>query len=241
MSHRCVLTATAALALIVLAASPACSHEPEPAHPSISVQGQADVSATPDLLHLAFTIESTAKTAAAAARDNATRAQRLLAALKELARDADRVITRGYQLQPLYEAPEGPRRHGDKAVLAGYRAYNEIAVTLHAPSRAGEVIDAGIAAGADRIADLRFDLADRPAVLRRALADAVRDAQAQATTIAQALGRSLGAVRSVSTTPEIVHFPQERFAARAAAADTPVEAGDVTVSASVQVVFDLAD
>lgn len=241
MSRRYAVTAALALP-IAFAASVACSHEPEAAPRSVSVEGRADVSATPDLLHLTFTIESTAKTAAAAASDNATRAQRLLTALKQLARDPDRVTTLGYQLQPLYEVPEGPRAHGNKAILVGYRAYNEIAVALHAPSRAGEIIDAGIAGGADRIADLRFDLTDRPAALRRALADAVRDAHAQATTIAQALGLTLGGVRSASTTPEIVHFPQERFAARvAASADTPVEPGDVTVSASVHVVFDLAD
>jgi uncharacterized protein YggE len=203
------------------------------------VEGRAEVSAAPDVLHLTFTIESTKKTAAAAASDNATRAQRLLTALQQLARETDRVTTRGYQLQPLYEAPETPRGHGGQVVLVGYRAYNEIAVELHAPSRAGEVIDAGIAGGADRVADMRFDLADRQAVQRRALADAVRDAQAQASTIAQALGVTLGRVRSVSTTPEVVRFPQERF--RVAAADTPVEPGDVTVGASVQVVFDLPD
>jgi len=205
------------------------------------VEGQSSVSSTPDLLHLTFTIESTAKTAAAAASDNATRAQRLLTVLKQLAHESDRVTTLGYQLQPLYEAPEGPRASGNKPILVGYRAHNEIGMELHTPSRAGEVIDAAIAAGADRIADMRFDLSDRQAVLRRALADAVRDAQAQATTIAQALGLTLGGVRSVSTTPELVQFSQERFAARIAAAETPVEPGDVTVSASVQVVFDLSE
>jgi uncharacterized protein YggE len=222
-----------------LPAWPAHAHEPEAAPRTISVEGRADVNATPDVLHLTFTIESTKKTAAEAASDNATRAQRLLTALKQLAHEKDSVTTLGYQLQPLYETPEDPRGHGGKAILVGYRAYNEIAVELHAPSRAGELIDAGIAGGADRVADMRFDLADRKMALRQALADAVRDAQTQAATIAQALGVTLGRVRSVSTTPEVIRFPQERF--RVAAADTPVEPGDVTVSATVQVVFDLPD
>jgi hypothetical protein len=205
------------------------------------VEGRADISTAPDLLHLTFTVESTAKTAAAAASDNATRAERLLAALKRLARESDRVATLGYQVQPLYESPDGPRSGGGKPILVGYRVHNEVAMELRAPSRAGEVIDAAIAAGADRIADVRFDVSDREAVFRRALGDAVRDAHGRATAIAQALGLGLAGVRSVSTTPEIVRFPHERFAARVAAAETPVEPGDVTVSASVQVVFDLSE
>ena len=219
--------AIAALCVLLMAAPSwhAWSDEPAAAPRSVSVEGRADAAAAPDLVHLTFAVESTAKTATAAANDNATRAQRLLGSLKQLARESDRVSTLGYHLQPLYQAPEGPRAGGTKPILVGYRVHNEIAMELHAPARAGEVIDAAIAAGADSIADVRFDLSDRPAVLRRALADAVRDAQPQATTIAQALGLTLGGVRSVSTTPEIVRFPQERFAARVAAAETPMESG----------------
>ena len=242
MRHRSAWDVAAWIALLLAtSAARAWPHEDAPAPRSISVEGRADAAATPDLLHLRFTVESTAKTAAAAATDNAARAARLLAALKQLAREADRVTTLGYQLQPLYEAPEGPRAAATKPLLVGYRVYNEIAMELHAPSRAGEVIDAAIAGGADRIADIRFDLSERPMVFRRALGDAVRDAQAQATAIAQALGVRLGGVRSVSTSQEIVHFPQERFAARVAAAETPVEPGDVTVGASVQVIFDVSE
>jgi uncharacterized protein YggE len=46
----------------------------------------------------------------------------------------------------------------------------------------------------------------------------------------------------VSTTPEAIHFSQESFAsARMAAVQTPVEPGQVTVSASVQVVYDIGE
>jgi uncharacterized protein YggE len=242
--HRPIGLRSAGLSALLLAVScpTAWSHEAAAAPRSLTVSGHGEASAVPDAVHLTFAVESTATTATAAASDNATRAHRLLDAIKPLLTPSERLTTLGYRLQPLYESPQpGHSRSGEHS-LVGYRAHNEIAVELHDLTRLGAVIDAAIAAGADRVADVRFDLRDRGATVRGALADAGRDAREQAAAIATALGLTLGGIRSVSTTPDVVHFPRQEFAmARLAAAETPMVPGDLTVSASVQIVYDIAE
>jgi uncharacterized protein YggE len=234
--------------IVVLAgglASVARAHEETPPPRTVSVTGRGDVKAPPDLIRIAFAVESTGATAAAAAADNRTRAQRVSAAVGTLVGDAGRLVTTGYRLTPIYEPPDGePRRPrpGLEAKIIGYRASNEVLVELRALPRAGELIDAAIGAGANRVGSLSFDLADRTVALRQAIADAGAEARAQAEAVAQSLGVRLARVRTASTVPEHVYLPMQRFGVEAAAMGappTPVEPGDVTVSASVQVTYDL--
>jgi uncharacterized protein YggE len=220
------------------------AHEVALTAPSITVTGHAEVSVAPDLVRVTFAVDSMAPTAAAAAADNRERAERLIASTKEFLRTEGRVSTSGFHLVPVYETPsKRPQQPGEKRTLVGYEVHNEITVELRDLKRTGQLVDAAITSGADRVAGVGFDLSDRRAALQECIGAAGRDATAQAEALAAALGVRLGKIRSVSTDREPIRVPYEGAVGRAvmASAQTPVEPGDVQVAASVHVSYEIME
>jgi uncharacterized protein YggE len=120
---------------------------------------------------------------------------------------------------------------------AGAEAMGAVRVRA-AAARAGDVAQAAMAAGADRLHGPRFEYDDADGVRGELLGEAVADARRKADRLAAAAGRRLGAVRQMHESgPERVPGPQ-----RVMAAETPdVRPSELTVTATVTVTFALVD
>jgi hypothetical protein len=119
---------------------------------------------------------------------------------------------------------------------SGFVASNAITVRLTQLDRVGAVIDAALAKGATNVSDLTFDASNTADARRAALADAAAQAKSDAQVLAKAMGGTLGPLIWV-TTGEEQPEPQPRIRAQTfagAQAETPIVAGDIAVSASVQ-------
>ena len=241
-----VPTIALALAAIVTMPRPASSQvveRPVTAERTVTVAAVGRVTREPDraILHLA--VETFASTAAEAAEDNAERMDRLIAALRRFGLGEDKVKTVSYQLVPEYEYPPVEPRRPREQRLVGYRAVNMVQVTIDEIERVGEIIDAAIAAGANRVNGIAFTLRDPDAARQDALRDAVARAHAEAEAIAEALGDRLGPVIALSTTgglPQpIARMDMARFESAAAAAVTPIEPGTVDVEVRVTAIYRL--
>ena len=78
-----------------------------------------------------------------------------------------------------------------------------------AAARAGDVAQAAMAAGADRLHGPRFEYDDADGVRGELLGEAVADARGKAERLAAAGGRRLGAVRQIEESgPERAPGPQ---------------------------------
>jgi uncharacterized protein YggE len=103
----------------------------------------------------------------------------------------------------------------------------------------GDVIDAAVAAGANNVSGPSLSRDDQDKLYRDALEDAVANARQKATALARVSGLSLGAIRSLSESPQgggpIVYGGFDAMAARQA--PTPIEPGTADVTATVRVVF----
>jgi len=206
---------------------------------TISVSGQGEVNAAPDLAILSVAVETTAPAAGAAANDNAARSAKVSAALKTLVGKDDKLTTTRYVLEPRYEP--GKRGEPSEPRIIGYVARNEVEVETHKIDAIGAMIDTATGAGANRISSLQFTLSNRNEQLRAALAKAGAEARAQAESVASALGVKLKDVVSATTvTPPFIQ--PRRFDAgmmAEARAPTPIEPGSVSVSANLQVVYEI--
>jgi len=212
-----------------------------PQPPSLVVTGNAEVSATPDraLVSLGTVVE--AKTALDAQKQIAQVMQRVIKDIKAQGIKEEKIRTVGLSLNPVYahpspkasQPPEAPR-------IIGYQASNTVRVQVDDIERTGEVIDAGITAGANQLNSLSFHLRDDLTLRKQALQLAAQEARAKAEAIASALNLQLGEVIEVSEEGGQSHHPVERRFAVSAAADTPVQPGQVQVSAGVNVRFRLA-
>ena len=125
----------------------------------------------------------------------------------------------------------------------GYRAAIGLGLTLHDLESAGAVLAEVVAAGGDasRVHAVSMTVADPHPALDAAREAAFADARHQAEQLAGLAGRTLGDVRRV--------MPQQVFngVARVAAVQeqskpqsaVPIEAGETTLTVSLQVRFDL--
>jgi uncharacterized protein YggE len=232
------LLALATLGAVGTAASAAQAPQ---APPAVVVTGQGVVSAAPDQVVLRLGASVQARQADAAQIQVNEIVQRTLEALRRLNIPAPQIRSVGLTLSPVYE-PVDPRTRPGPPRVAGYRAAHTLQVSLQEVRRAGEVLDAAVAAGANQIEDPVFRLADEGRARQEALRLAVREARAKAEAIAEAMGVRLLGVLEVAEGPVAIQRP--RFEARLAAAPdagTPVEPGQVRVEASVTVRYRIAD
>lgn len=123
-----------------------------------------------------------------------------------------------------------------------YRVSNTVSIVVRDLAKVGPVLDAAVAAGANNVWGVSFGL-DKPEGLEpEARAKAMADARARAEALAKLAGRTLGEVVSVSDSPS--GGGGHPMFAQAMAKDgfaTPIEAGEVAVSAQVQVIYRFAE
>lgn len=215
---------------------------PPPAQPphTIEVDGSGEAHASPDIAYLSVQIETHATTADQAASANAELAQRVTDVLKSKLGGGGKVYTGGYSLNPEYDQRPNQRKPG----IIGYTAQNSISVETGQLKSIGALIDSAIAAGANRVNYLNFSLKEDVKARAEAIGLATKDAQAQAQALAGALGMKLGRVVKASTVSQVrpIPMPMMEGMARMAMAPgvaTPVEAGEVTVPATVFLIYEI--
>ena len=227
---------TAILAALLSAATAIAQSGPGagPTVPAITVTGTAEVAAAPDraLVSLGAVVEN--KQAQEAQKQIAQIMQRVIKDIKAQGIPEDKIRTVGLSLNPVYshpapragQEPEAPR-------IVAYRAANTVRVQVDDLERVGGVIDAGIAAGANQLNSLAFDLRDDLKYRKQALQLAAQEARIKAEAIASALNLQLGEVLEIREEGAPAHYPVERRMAAPSAAGTPIQPGQVQVNASV--------
>ncbi len=204
---------------------------------TMQVAGNGEAHAAPDLAVLSLAIETHASTAADAAGRNGALAQKVSEALKAKLGDKGKTWTGGYSLYPEYENESRPNA---KPVITGYQAQNTITVQTGALDLVGPLIDAAIAAGANRVNSLDFNLRDDTHARNEAITMAAKDAQAQAQALAAALGLKLGPIINATTVSNVGPQPvMFRASAMSVNSATPVSPAEVSVPATVSLTYQI--
>ena len=216
------------------------SSTPHEERGTIQVNGQSRIPVPADQVVISFAVETEAPTAREATTQNAQRMDAVLSALRGAGIQGLKIETFGYALRPEYEMS---REVAGTRVIAGYRAQNNIRVTVPDVNAAGGLLDRAIDAGANRVSSLQFQASDTREARLRALREAVGNARQEAEAIASAMGVTLGIPLQVqggasAPPPSPVAGLQMEMAARA---PTPIEAGDQTVSANVSITYRIVE
>jgi uncharacterized protein len=151
-----------------------------------------------------------------------------LNALVERLAAVGEVATEAVVVQPRFE----------QSAAVGAEAIGAVRVRSTA-DRAGEVAQAAMAAGADRLHGPRFEYDHAGEVRGELLGEAVADARGKAERLAAAAGRRLGAVQAIEEAGPDRRLAAERHVAMTEAPD--VRPRELTVTATVTVVFALDD
>jgi uncharacterized protein YggE len=206
---------------------------------TLEATGRGEIKIKPDVAYLTLAVENSAKTASEAAKQNAEKMNSVIDKLKTLISKEDKISTAGYQLFPVYEYDEKTRR----SVLTGYRAANQVVVEIKNLNQLGKLIDSSTQVGANRIDNISFDTSKREEYRKQALVKAVQDAKGTAETVAQAAGVKIVKIVRISPSYEVPgpvyrDFVQAKMAA-AETAPTPIEPGELTISANASIVYEI--
>ncbi len=228
------LTAAASLFCLLLVAPGAAMAQDMSR--TITVSGEGEASAAPTQANLSAGVSSLAATADAALAQNARNMTAVFATLKRLGVPERSIQTSNFSIQPQYA--DNPRGNGP-GKITGYLVSNQVDVTLDDTKKLGPALDALVQAGANQINSVSFAIKDQSALQETARKAAIADARRRAETYATAAGVSVGTVLSIQEGGASGPVPMFRVMAARAPAGTPIAAGELNVSASVTVTYQL--
>jgi uncharacterized protein YggE len=133
-------------------------------------------------------------------------------------------------------------RRVERGTRPVYRASEGVSVVTHQPESAGDLVAAGVAAGATSTRGPRFFVGDREAAYNAALVEALERARAKAGLLAAAAGATLGPAITIVEDGGVTAVPGTRASEPQAGKDAPappVKPGKSTVEATVAATFAL--
>jgi uncharacterized protein YggE len=207
---------------------------------TISTSATGEMYATPDRADIYLGVQTQNADVVAAQQENAQIMNKVVDAILATGVPKENIKTTGYSVYPVYD--QSSNLFGQKVKY--YQVTNTVQVTLNDVGMTGAVIDAAIAAGANQVQNIAFSLSpEKEQSLRsEVLAEAVSRTRADADAVAAALGVTITGVQDATVGayyPPVVYRSASVGAAdmSAAAIPTPVEPGQVTVSATVSVSY----
>lgn len=225
----------AMIGMLATMAVPLWADDTRQAQLTVTGQGMAEV--VPDMARISLGVTQQAATAGDAL-DAVAQVSNAIFARLEAAGIAPRDMQSSQvNLSPQYDY----NRQTDGAPkLLGFSANTMVSVRVRDLSGLGQIMSAVTKDGANQLNGLQFDLQNRAPAEDAARADAVKDAMARAKVLAEAAGLTLGSVLSIheggSHQAPVGYSGMELAAARS---DMPIAAGELEISASVTMVFEL--
>jgi uncharacterized protein YggE len=237
--RKTVLTALAlcVATLPVGAMAQAVATIPVLAGTRLDISATGEVTRVPDVAIISAGVQTLQPTATGAIEENATKMERVRAALKR-AGIADRDIqTSAINLNPEYQYDQNrPPR------LTGYRATNTVNVKFRDLKRTGAILDALVAEGANQINGPNLTIDKPETALDEARTKAIANGRARADLYARTLGMRVVRLLSVSESGGYAVPPPMpvMMAERAMdAAQTKIDPGEQKLQVSVAMTFEL--
>jgi hypothetical protein len=230
-----------ALVLTIAALVAACALLPAAAGAAtgrtVAVTASATLKVPNDTATIGLGVKRERKTRAAALQATAVGLRKVIAAAKTFPGIGDGDIRTGrINVRPV-----------QKGKVTVYRATEGISVTLHEPSKAGELISKGLAAGATGVSGPSFSVGNEEEAFAKVLGAAFVKAKQHATVLATQAGAGLGAAITIEEGEGAEFIGPREFAPAEEAGSVkgvaeptpPTKPGTSTVKATVHVVFEL--
>ena len=222
-------------------ADPLPSAHPNSIQPetTLNISAEGQVKREPDIAFITAGVQSEAKTASQAMKDNASAMNGVFRALESANVAKKDLQTSNFSLQPRYDYSS--RSNGQPPRLIGYTASNQLTVKVRDLDRLGQTMDALVDAGGNTFSGLQFALDDDRAAKDEARGIAMREAITRAELYAKASGYQVARIVTISESGGYQPQPMAmmRSAGREMAESTPIASGEVGYSMTVNVVFEL--
>ena len=206
----------------------------------LDIAASGEVTRVPDLAVISAGVQTLKPTATAAIEENATRMERVRAALKRAGIEDKDIQTSSINLNPEYQYDQNrPPR------LTGYRASNTVNIKFRDLKRTGAILDALVAEGSNQINGPSLTIDKPESALDEARTKAIANGRARADLYARALGMRVVRLLSVSEGGGYSVPPPMPYAADAVmvtgqrVAKTEIDPGTQQLQANVSMSFEL--
>lgn len=200
---------------------------------TVSVQATVERAVPNDAARVHFTVSKERQGRAAALRVVAVRLRAVIAAAQSTPGVGPGDVTTG-------SISVRRVKRGEQPV---YRASESVTVVTHSPEAAGDLVAAGVAAGATSTRGPNFFVGNREAAYNAALVEAFAQAKAKAEILATAAGATLGPAITIAESGGVVPVSAPNAKDVAAGVETaaspPTKPGRSTVTATVAATFAL--
>lgn len=220
---------------------PSNAHEGQDALPrTINVNGKAEVKAEPDRAIIPMSVEARGKELNRARQDVDVAVKNILKMADDLGIDKKYIKS-----AQLITRPEYNWNNNRKRTLIGYYVSRSVEIDLHNLEDLGQLMHGATQLGITNMQGPKFYSSKKDEIYRQALAEASKNAKANAEVLANALDTRLGKVHQINATNVYYNQPSPRPHVRSMAADAEMapqetyQAGEITVTADVNVVFDI--
>lgn len=203
----------------------------------LDVSATGEVTRVPDLAIISAGVQTLQPTATAAIEENATRMERVRAALKRAGIADPDIQTSSISLNPEYRYAEN-----QPPALTGYRASNTVNVKLRDLKRSGAILDALVRENANQLNGPSLTLDKPEEAYDEARIRAIAIGRARAELYARALGMRVARIVSVSESGASFPGPMPMAHARDSAmavAKTEISPGTQDIQVSVSISFEL--
>lgn len=203
---------------------------------TITVQGIAEKYGKPSIATLNLGVVSQGANMEEAQKDNNPKVEAVLAELKAQGIEEKDIQTSGYYVNPRYDQESW-------STVIGYEINNMINVTVRDIDKAGEILDAAIAKGANASHGISFDLTteDKDRLYKEALKEAVLQGEGNAKVLAESVNATIGnpirVIEGAAASVDPFYYASDAKEAAYSGAGTSISPGELKVTATVTLVY----
>ena len=216
----------------------------DPSEQTISVSGSATASSNPDTLVIVLGVESEAKTANESLSQNSNSLNSVISSLTNSGLSEDDIQTSNFSIYPMYDSIKDFNGNWQQ-VLTGYRVSIILSIQTDKIDSAGDIIDAAVSSGANRVDNVSFQLSDEKSqkISDDLIADAINDATQKAEKALVPLKQKIVGVKSVVIHDNVVPYYDSPMRAsfdgfaESSMKSAPIMSGDEEITTNVSVVF----
>lgn len=197
----------------------------------LKINGTATIKVQPNIAIVNLGVVTEDMNLEKAQRENAIKITAIITELLKFNIPKEDISTSAYSIEPQYDFVEG------RQVFRGYRVTNILSITIKDLSKIGQIIDAAVSKGANRVDSIKFTVENPSLYYNKALNLAIINAVNKAMQVQNALKVSVFKIPYKIIEQSSTENIQELVSFKALAATTPILPGQITITANINAFF----
>ncbi|MBD3270592.1 DUF541 domain-containing protein [Candidatus Peregrinibacteria bacterium] len=218
---------------------------------TVTVNAEGKITAKPDIAYVSLSVATAGQSVSAVTSRGNQQMNQVIEAVKKLGVEDQDIKTTNYNLfpryndrrsQPIIQGEESEENQTPKIV--GYTLNQTVEVKIRDLQSVDEILNAGLAAGANQVGALRFDIDEASELKKEAREMAFDKAREKAEQMASAAGVNLGRVVTFNEGFDAgprpyANFAYDREESVSAVQGASIEAGSQDLTINVAVTYEI--